>query len=222
MKNMAPFKTFVFRELSVEEMRRRAAEFADELHRRRSIRQFSPRHVPRVIIEEVVRAAGSAPSGANLQPWRFVVIGESEVKRRIREAAEGEERKFYGGRAPEKWLKALSPLGTNANKPFLEEAPWLIVVFAVMYGLNQRGDIEKHYYVKESVGIAVGILLTAIHQVGLCALPYTPHRMRFLNTILQRPNNEKPFVIIPVGYPATDAVVPNIYRKPLEEITQFL
>jgi len=222
MKNIARFKPFVFRELTPEEMRSRAVQFADELHRRRSIRQFSSRPVPRGIIEEAIRAAGSAPSGANLQPWRFVVIGDSEVKRRIREAAELEERKFYGERAPEKWLNALSPLGTNADKAFLEETPWLIVVFAVLYDLDENGETKKHYYVKESVGIAVGMLLTAIHHVGLCALPYTPGRMRFLNTVLHRPHNEKPFIIIPVGYPAVDAVVPDIRRKPLEEIMEFL
>jgi iodotyrosine deiodinase len=222
MKHAAQFKFHVFREVPLEEMRRRAVEIADELCHRRSIRQFSSRPVPREIIEEVIRAAGSAPSGANLQPWRFVVIGDSEVKRRIREAAEAEERAFYGGRAPEKWLKALSPLGTNASKPFLEEAPWLIVVLALMYGLGEAGEIERHYYVKESVGIAVGMLLTAIHHVGLCALPYTPGRMRFLNTICHRPKNERPFIIIPVGYPAVGAVVPDIRRKQPEEVTEFL
>ncbi len=211
-----------YREYPVEEMRGRAVDLRAELGRRRTVRQFSSRHVPREIIEECLRAAGSAPSGANKQPWHFVVVSNPEVKRRIREAAEREEREFYGGRAPQDWIEALAPLGTDEHKPFLEIAPYLIAIFAQSYDFTKEGAKVKHYYVQESVGIATGILITALHHVGLASLTHTPSPMRFLNEILGRPENERPFLLLVVGYPAPDAVVPDIERKSLEEFSTFV
>jgi len=211
-----------YREYPVEEMRSRAVDFRAELGRRRTVRQFSSRHVPREIIEECLRAAGTAPSGANKQPWHFVVVSDPEVKRRIREAAEREEREFYGGRAPQDWLEALAPLGTDQHKPFLEVAPYLIAIFAQSYDFTTEGAKVKHYYVQESVGIATGILITALHRVGLASLTHTPSPMRFLNEILGRPENERPFLLLVVGYPAPDAVVPDIERRSLEEFSTFV
>ena len=179
----------------------RASAFADEMHRRRSVRHFSDRPVSEALIREIVRAAGSAPSGANKQPWRFVAVSDPEIKRRIREAAEEEERRFYGGRAPDEWLEDLEPLGTDADKPFLETAPWLIVVFAVMHGDEEEEAGRKHYYVSESVGIASGLLLAAVHRAGLCSLTHTPSPMGFLREILGRPRGERPYLLIPVGHP---------------------
>lgn len=192
----------------------RVREFRDWLVKRRTIRDFSERAVPRELIEAAVEAAASAPSGANLQPWRFVVVTDPEAKRRIRVGAEEEERDFYQRRAPEEWLDALAPLGTDEKKPFLQVAPVLIVVFEVHKGPHT----PKPYYVKESVGIAVGFLLAALHQAGLATLTHTPSPMRFLNEILGRPPEERPYVVIPVGYPAEDATVPDIHRKPLDEV----
>lgn len=192
----------------------RVREFRDWLVKRRTIRDFSERAVPRELIEAAVEAAASAPSGANLQPWRFVVVTDPEAKRRIRVGAEEEERDFYQRRAPEEWLDALAPLGTDEKKPFLQVAPVLIVVFEVHKGPHT----PKPYYVKESVGIAVGFLLAALHQAGLATLTHTPSPMRFLNEILGRPPEERPYVVIPVGYPADDATVPDIHRKPLDEV----
>ena len=209
------------REFPTREMRRRAREFAAELQRRRSVRHFSKRSVPRKLIEECLRAAGSAPSGANRQPWHFVVVGDSELKRRIREAAEREEARFYGGRAPEDWLEALAPLGTNARKPFLEMAPWLIAIFAQPHTNATDGRRRKNYYVSESVGIATGMLITALHHAGLCSLTHTPSPMGFLNRILGRPATEKPFLLLVVGYPAAGVRVPDIQRKPLSEIVTW-
>jgi nitroreductase len=203
-------------------MQRRASAFYEEMRRRRSVRQFSDRPVAREVIEECLRAAATAPSGANMQPWHFVAVSDPAVKRRIREAAEAEERKFYSSSGTEEWRNALAPLGTNASKPFLETAPWLIVVFAQDHGLSPDGRKVKHYYVSESVGIATGILITAVHKAGLASLSYTPSRMRFLNRILDRPRNERPFLILVVGYPAEDAVVPNLPRKSLEENATFV
>ena len=170
----------------------------------------------------LVAVAGTAPSGANLQPWHFVAVSDPAIKRQIREAAEAEEREFYGGRAPQEWLTALAPIGTNANKPFLEIAPWLIAIFAQSYGVAEDGSRVKHYYVTESVGIATGLLITALHHAGLATLTHTPSPMNFLNTILGRPSNERPFLLLVVGYPAADATVPQIAKKPLEAFTTFL
>jgi len=205
-----------------EEMKQRAKEFYREMTRRRSIRDFSDRPVDRTIIEDCLRAAATAPSGANQQPWRFVVVSDPIFKRRIREAAEQVEREFYTGEATRKWVKALDFLGTVPNKPFLETAPYLIAVFSRLYSYSSDGEKDKHYYVWESVGIATGILITALHHAGLVSLTYTPSRMRFLNRILSRPANEKPFLILVVGYPSDDAVVPAIRKKQLEEIAQFI
>jgi nitroreductase len=207
--------------LPVDEMKQRAAAFADEVARRRTIRQFSSRPVPRRIVEECVRAAGTAPSGANRQPWHFVVIEDPDVKRQVREAAEREEREFYTTRAPVEWLAALEPLGTDDQKPFLETAPFLIAIFGERYGVTPEGHQFQHYYVTESVGIATGILITALHHAGLATLTHTPSPMKFLNEILGRPARERPFLLLVVGYPASDAVVPDIQRKPLEEIVTF-
>lgn len=208
--------------LSPDEMRRRAAAFLEEVRRRRTVRHFSPEPVPREVIERCILAAGTAPNGANRQPWRFVAVSDPGVKRRIREAAEEEERAFYGGRAPEEWLEALEPLGTDAEKPFLEEAPWLIAVFAESWGRGEDGARVKNYYVTESVGIATGILVTALHHAGLASLTHTPSPMRFLNEVLGRPENERPFLLLVVGFPAEDARVPDISKKDLSEIAVFV
>lgn len=192
----------------------RARVFADSMATRRSIRDFAPDSVPVQAIREAVRAAASAPSGANLQPWRFVLVTDEQVKRRIREGAEAEEREFYEGRAGEEWLEALGPLGTDADKPFFDTAPALIVVFEV-----HRSETEpRPYYAKESVGIAVGLLLASLHQAGLATLTHTPTPMKWLAEILERPVNERPFVVIPVGLPTHDARVPAVSRKPLAEV----
>ena len=211
-----------YRRYPLEEMRERARAFMEESRRRRTVRKFSPEPVPRAIIEDCLRAAGSAPSGANRQPWRFVAVGDPEVKRRIRAGAEEEERAFYGGRAPREWLDALAHLGTDAEKPFLERAPWLIAVFAESWGRGDDGEKEKNYYVTESVGIATGILVTALHHAGLATLTHTPSPMGFLNEILERPDNERPFLLLVVGFPAEDATVPEISRKELAQIADFL
>ncbi len=207
---------------SPEEMKQRAASFRDEMLRRRTLRYFSDRCVPREVIEDCLSVAGSAPSGANLQPWHFVVVSDPAVKRRIREAAEKEEREFYRGRAPQEWLDALAPLGTDENKPYLETAPYLIVVFAQSYGRLPDGRKVKNYYVQESVGIATGMLIAAIHHAGLVSLTHTPSPMGFLSKILGRPSNEKPYLVLVVGHPADDATVPQIKKKSLSEIATFL
>ncbi|MEW2441245.1 nitroreductase family protein [Micromonospora marina] len=201
-------------DVPVDEALARARAFAANLSARRSVRQFADRPIPEGVIEEAVRAAGSAPSGANLQPWRFVVVTDPRVRHALREAAEAEERDFYRRRVSDEWRDALAPLGTDWRKPFLETAPALIVVFEVHKGPRS----PKPYYVKESVGIAVGFLLAALHQAGLASLTHTPSPMRFLNEILDRPREERGYVVIPVGYPAADAEVPAIDRKPLDEI----
>jgi iodotyrosine deiodinase len=211
-----------YQEYPLDEMQRRAAEFYALMKRRRTVRDFSDRPVPRAIIENAIRAAGTAPNGANLQPWHFVVVSDAAVKKRIRIEAEKEERVFYEERAPEAWLEALAPLGTDPDKPFLEMAPYLIVIFAQNYGLTSSGKRVKNYYVSESVGIATGMLITAIHQAGLVSLTHTPSPMGFLNKLLSRPRNERPFLILVVGYPAEDAVVPDIPKKSLAEITTFI
>ena len=225
MRSMAPDNhrpLVTYQEYPIEEMQTRAAAFRDELWRRRSVRTFSDRFVPRQIIEDCVMAAASAPSGANQQPWRFVVVGDASLKHEIRLAAEAEEREFYAKRAPQDWLSALAPLGTNANKPFLEIAPYLIIIFAETYGVAHNGDKIKNYYVNESVGIATGMLITALHHVGLATLTHTPSPMGFLNQILQRPENERPFLLLVVGYPASNTTVPIITKKTIDEIALFL
>ncbi len=191
-----------------------ARDFYNVMTQRRTVRSFSTKPVPIEIIEWAVRAAGTAPSGANKQPWRFVVVGNPEVKQKIRAAAEIEEHEFYTRRATPEWLADLAPLGTDTNKPFLEEAPWLIVVFKMM----KTDDDQGVYYVNESVGIAVGLLLAALHHAGLATLTHTPSPMRFLSKVLDRPEHERPFLLIPVGYPAQGCTVPDITRKPLDEI----
>jgi nitroreductase len=211
-----------YRKYTVGEMEERAASFSREIQKRRTVRQFSDRPVPQKIIEDCLRAAGSAPSGANLQPWHFVVVSDPEIKRNIREAAEKEEREFYKKRAPKEWLDALAPLGTDDSKPFLEAAPYLIVIFQKRYDVLPDGRKVKTYYPSESAGIATGFLISAVHHAGLATLTHTPSPIGFLNKILNRPRHEKPFLILVVGYPAKDAVVPDIQRKPLEGITTFL
>ena len=211
-----------YRQYPEKEMRRRARAFYAEVDRRRTVREFSDRPVPRDIIENAVKAASTAPSGANLQPWHFVVIGGAATKRRIREAAEAEEREFYEHRASSEWLDALAPLGTDSNKPFLETAPYLVAIFLQKYGTLPDGRKVKHYYPVESTGIAAGILITALHHAGLATLTHTPSPMKFLNEILGRPKNERPFLLLVTGYPATDATVPDIRRKNLDEFASFV
>lgn len=198
-----------------------AEEFYENLNRRRTVRDFSDESVPFEIIEKAILTAGTAPSGAHLQPWRFVVVKDVKVKRKIREAAEKEEFESYHKRMSEKWLRRLAPLGTNEHKPFLEIAPYLIVVFRIT-SIIENGDSEPTYYSQESVGIAVGLLLAALHNAGLATLTHTPSPMKFLQEILGRPKNEVPFVLIPVGYPAEGAKVPNLKRKSLEEIMKIV
>jgi nitroreductase len=210
-----------YREYPADEMRRRAAAFADELHRRRTVRDYAPRDVSREIIEQCVHAAGSAPSGANLQPWHFCVVSDPAIKRRIRESAEREEREFYEHRAPREWLEALAPLGTDSNKPFLEIAPYVIVCFVQLWGMRPDGRKVKHYYAQESAGLATGMLIAALHHAGLATLTHTPSPMGFLNEICARPENERAFILLVTGYPAADARVPDIRRKPLSEIASF-
>lgn len=210
------FITLEFEEIEAGEQIRRADEFYEMMRRRRTVREFSEREVPFEIIEKAVATAGSAPSGANLQPWRFVVVRDAEIKRQIRIAAEREEYESYHGRMSEKWLRRLAVLGTDEHKPFLEIAPYLIVVFRINT-IVEDGETEPTYYSQESVGIAVGMLLAALHNAGLATLTHTPSPMKFLQEILRRPKNEIPFVLIPVGYPAAGAMVPDIERKPLKE-----
>jgi len=205
-----------------DEMKRRAASFRVEMQCRRSVRNFSDRPVRREVMEECLLTAGSAPSGANMQPWHFVVVGDPGTKRQIREAAEAEEREFYRGRADAEWLGALSSLGTDWQKPFLETAPYLIAVFARSYGLAPGGGKVKHYFVRESVGIATGLLVAALHHAGLVMLPYTPNRAGFLNGILDRPENERSFLVLVVGHPADETTVPDIGKKTLGEIATFI
>lgn len=209
---------------SEPEMMSRSLDFYQAIQRRRTVRDFDSRPVPRQVIENALRAAGTAPSGANLQPWHFVVIEDAERKRRIREEAEKEERAFYSGKAPKEWLEALAPLGTDAAKPFLEEAPLLIAIFSQKFGLTPSGQQVKHYYVPESVGIATGFLITALHQVGLVSLTHTPSPMGFLNQICERPSNEKPSILLVVGYPKVGCQVPvhGGIKKPLREIASWL
>ena len=199
----------------------RSLEFLELMRARRSVRQFSSEPVPRELIENAIVTAGTAPSGAHQQPWTFVVVADPEVKHRLREAAEEEERRFYETRASEEWLEAVRPIGTDAVKTHITDAPYVIVVFEQAYRF-EGGRKVKHYYVRESVGIAVGFLLASLQSAGLVALTHTPAPMGFLSQILQRPPNERPFILIPVGYPADGAEVPDLERKPLEEIAIFI
>jgi iodotyrosine deiodinase len=211
-----------YREYAPDEMQERAAAFYQDIKRRRTVREFSDRPIPESVITDCLKAAGTAPSGANQQPWQFVAITDPVVKHRIREAAEKEERAFYEHRAPDAWLDALLPLGTQVQKPFLDRAPCLIAIFAQKYGLDGQGNKIKHYYVKESVGIATGFLITALHHAGLVSLTYTPSPMGFLNKILGRPTHEKAFMILVAGYPENDVMVPNINKKALGEIVTWV
>lgn len=215
------FVPLQWQERSADDMLSRARGFHDEMRRRRTVRDFSDRPVPRDLIEQCLRTAGTAPSGANLQPWYFVVVSDPGLKKQIREAAEQEEREFYRHRAPAEWLEALAHLGTDENKPYLETAPWLIAVFAKRHGERPDGTRVPHYYVTESVGLATGFLIAALHHAGLVSLTHTPSPMGFLNTLLDRPASERPFLLLVTGYPAQDAVVPDISRKSLEEIAEF-
>jgi len=199
----------------------RAETFNHFLQKRRSIRNFSNQSVPKVIIEQCILAAASAPSGAHMQPWHFVAINNQEIKSKIRAAAEIEEKEFYQHRASAEWLKALEPLGTDTNKPFLETAPWLIAVFAERYGLDENGKRFKHYYTPESVGIACGLLITALHHCGLVTLTHTPSPMGFLKQILKRPDNERPYLLVVCGHPDEKAMVPNLKRKSLNQVSTF-
>lgn len=206
-----------------EEMLRRAREHYEELDRRRSVRFFSSDPVPRELIELAIRSASTAPSGAHRQPWRFVVVGDPAIKREIRAAAEAEERESYlGGRMPPDWLEALAPLGTSWEKPYLEIVPWIVVVFEELYELLPDGSKRKNYYPKESVGIACGLFIAALHHMGLATLTHTPSPMAFLSGILSRPPNEKPYILFPVGYPAPDAEVPDLRRKSMEEVSVWM
>jgi nitroreductase len=210
--------------LDADEMQARADAVLDTLRARRTIRDFSDKPVPRQLIETCIKAAATAPSGANHQPWHFVAISNPEIKRRIREAAEAEEQEFYSRRASEEWLEALAPLGTDTNKPFLETAPWLIAVFAQKRGGVEAGMDKKNYYVTESVGLAAGMLITALHSAGLGTLTHTPAPMGFLTEICGRPKSEKPFVLLVVGYPAGNAEVPKhaLIKKSLSDVSTFL
>ena len=201
-----------------EEMVERARRFAEHMVRRRTVREFDSRPVPERVIEAALRTAASAPSGANLQPWRFVVVRDEQVRARLREAAEAEEREFYGGKAPAEWLAALEPLGTDTNKPFLVEAPVLIAIFMQRYIVGADGKRVRNYYHSESVGIAAGFLIAALHHAGLATLTHTPSPMGFLNELLDRPANEVPFLLLVAGYPKPGARVPDIQRLPLDEV----
>jgi len=212
----------MYQEYPIEEMRERVEAFYENIDRRRTVREFSDRPVPRDIIETALKAGNTAPSGANLQPWHFVVVSGAETKKKIREAAEVEEREFYEHRASKEWLDALAPLGTDSDKPFLETAPYLIAVFLQKFGFLEDGRKVKHYYPTESTGIASGMLITALHTAGLAALTHTPSPMRFLNEILGRPKTERPFLLLVVGYPADDAEVPDIGRKTIDEFASFI
>lgn len=215
-------KPLKFSQIEEEEMIIRSSSFLTQMKTRRSVREFSDRTIPFEVVKNVVMTASSAPSGANKQPWTFVIVNDPEIKRKIRLAAEKEEKEFYDHRAPEEWLEDLEPLGTDWHKPFLESAPYLIVVFKKIYDIDEteatRPEYRKNYYVNESAGIASGFLLTAIHNAGLAALTHTPSPMGFLSEILNRPANEKPFLLIPVGYPVDDTQVPVLEKKSFEEV----
>ena len=211
-----------YQEFSESEMIEKSRKFYEQIKTRRTVRAFSNKPVSKQVIENCIRAAGTAPSGANLQPWHFAVVSSPEIKKKIRIAAEEEEKEFYANRVPKEWLEALEPLGTDENKPFLETAPYLIAIFSRSYDLLPGGKQVKQYYAMESTGIATGILITAIHNAGLVSLTHTPSPMNFLNEILGRPKNERPFLLLVVGYPSNDAKVPDIKKKSLQEIASFV
>lgn len=211
-----------FPHFSIEEMKKRSIEFSNFLKKRRTIREYSSLDFPIEIIMNCIEAAGSSPSGANMQPWHFVIVKDAITKKKIREGAEKEEREFYGGKAPDEWLQALEQFETNAEKPFLEYAPYLIIIFEKKYGVDDNGNKVKHYYTKESVGIATGVLITALHNCGLATLTHTPSPMNFLNEILNRPENEKPYLILVTGFPKDSTLVPNISKKSIDEICTII
>ena len=216
------FKKLQFQKITFEEMDYNANQFFQKVSSRRSVRDFSRDDFPIDIIKNCIKSASTAPSGANKQPWHFVIVKDPKIKRKIRKAAEIEEKEFYGGRAPKEWLDDLNQFGTDWNKPFLEEAPYLIVVFSKKFDINDDGTNKKNYYVSESVGIASGLLLTALHNAGLVTLTHTPSPMAFLSDILNRPPSDKPYLIIPVGFPSENAEVPNIKKKTFKEICTIL
>lgn len=218
-----PFETIPYKRemLSVDQVEAKSKEYFELLKSRRSVRDFEDWDVPQSVVENIIKTASSAPSGANKQPWTFVAVQDKEIKKKIRAAAEAEEMEFYNKRASDEWLQDLAPLGTSWSKPFLEVAPWLIVVFKKIYNDMPEGR-SKNYYVQESVGIASGFLISAIHNAGLATLTHTPSPMNFLSEILERPENEKPFLLLPVGYPSRNAQVPNITRKALDEVSVFI
>lgn len=220
MAEMYPFIPYVFEEVGEEEMRKRSGDYRAFLDKRRSIRDFSDRPVPQSVIEDIIMTASSAPSGAHKQPWTFCAVSNKEIKRQIREAAEKEEYESYNSRMPPEWLADLEPLGTDWHKPFIETVPWIIVVFKKAYDLVD-GVKKKNYYVNESVGLAAGFLITAIHNAGLVTLTHTPSPMNFLQKILDRPDNERPFLLMPVGYPSAEAKVPDLSRKPAEDVIVY-
>lgn len=207
---------------SQKEMLKRSQDFYQLMCGRRTVRNYKSGSIPRELIENCVRTAASAPSGANMQPWHFVIVSDQDVKRKIRVAAEAEEKEFYEKKAPAEWLEALRPLGTDSNKPFLEEAPYLIVIFEKKFHQTEEGKIIKHYYTRESVGIATGMLITALHNAGLASLTHTPSPMNFLNDILGRPGNEKPYLILVTGLPSENTEVPDIQRKETSEVCTFI
>jgi len=217
-----PFEPLVFDQKPIEEMKHAARYFYQKIRTRRTVREFSERPVPRSLIEDTLRTAGTAPSGANMQPWHFVVVSNPVLKQRIRAAAEQEEQAFYEHRASEEWLKALEPLGTDRHKKFLETAPWLIVVFLKKFSVDGQGKRLKNYYTSESVGISCGFLISALHWAGLATLTHTPSPMKFLNQLLQRPKDERAYMIIVAGYPDDDARVPAIGKQALDKITTFM
>ncbi|MEM9951589.1 MAG: nitroreductase family protein [Chloroflexota bacterium] len=218
MTHKGTFSPLIFETLSAEEQLQQSQTFLEKMRRRRTVRDYSSEPVPLEIIENAIATAGTAPSGANQQPWTFVVVSNPELKRKIRFAAEAEEKESYKHRMSEEWLKALEPLGTDWHKPHLEDAPYLIVIFRQAYGMGEDGKKIKHYYVDESVGIATGLLIASLHLAGLATLTHTPSPMKFLQEILHRPENERATMILTVGYPAEDAEVPDIEKKPLDEI----
>lgn len=222
MKSYPSIPLARYREYPLDEMRQRLKDFYADMDRRRTVREFSDQPVPIDLIETALKAANTAPSGANLQPWHFVVVSGPETKKKIRQAAEAEEREFYEHRASEEWLAALEPLGTDADKPFLETAPYLVAVFLQKFGELPDGRKVKHYYPAESTGLATGILITALHTAGLATLTHTPSPMKFLNEILDRPTSERPFLLLVVGYPADGARVPDIKRKSLHAFSSFI
>ena len=216
-RNGHPFVRYEPKRLSAEESLERGTAHCQSMEQRRSVRDFSDEAVPRSLIEQAILTASSAPSGAHQQPWTFVAVRSPELKRKIRIAAEEEEKTSYEGRMSEEWRKALEPIGTDWHKPFLETVPWIVVVFAQQYGLVD-GEKRKHYYVKESVGIACGLFIAALHNMGLSTLTHTPSPMGFLSDLLQRPDNERPYILFPIGY-ARDAIVPDLRRKGLDEVS---